>query len=136
LIFVVVSQSKILLVVIYIWRLALASSLCEEHFFLKHARELHIIILRRKRRQAERMSVPSSRLVVAGQARSKQHEQRAASARPLRPGPGGGSSLTQPRGRRQQRRGKTRSAWPRQVAMHCKADNVFFQICMIRGIDL
>jgi len=84
------------------------------------------------------------RLVVAGQARSKQHEQRgggsgaqrAASARPLRPGPGGGSSLTQPRGRRQQRRGKTRSAWPRQVATHCKADNVFFQICMIRGIDL
>ena len=114
-IFVVVSQSKIFLVVIYIWRLALASSLCEEHFFLKHARELHIIILRRKRGQAERMSVPSPRLVVAGQARSKQHEQRgggsgaqqAASARPLRPGPGGDSSLTQPRGRRQQRRGKT-----------------------------
>ena len=60
-IFVVVSQSKIFLVVIYIWRLALASSLCEEHFFLKHARELHIIILRRKRGQAERMSVPSPR---------------------------------------------------------------------------
>ena len=74
------------------------------------------------------------RLVVAGQARSKQHEQRgggsgaqqAASARPLQPGPRGGSSLTQPRGRRQQRRGKARSAWPGQVAMHCKADNVFF----------
>jgi len=82
------------------------------------------------------------RLVVAGQARSKQHEQRgggsgaqrAASARPLRPGPGGGSSLTQPRGRRQQRRGKTCSAWPRQVATHCKADNFFSKYVWLGGL--